>query len=227
VRKGVRVRGLLGPAPAAKLLPLVLRRVIPDRQNEGVRGRVRQGDQRDRGRQTDHRAGVRVPEIEDPPRLLTAVRVTLPRGRTNRRSLDGGRADVGAAARVRGDPPARPPGSTRRRGEVRPPREGGAPLGRRSLQDRGRVEGTRSRGGHPSRRRRQSRPALTRADAYFVRISSMKARARGSLDWPSQKIACLRTWGLRFLRATSIKSGMPSSSGIWVSAKTAFFLTSV
>src|SRR5262249_405820 len=130
-------------------------------------------------------------------------------------------------AEVGGDPGAAPPGRAARGGEVRPPREGGAPLGRRSLQDRGRVEGTRSRGGHPSRRRRQSRPALTRADAYFVRISSMKARARGSLDWPSQKIACLRTSGLRFLRATSIKSGTPSWSGICVSAKTAFFLTSV
>jgi hypothetical protein len=49
----------------------------------------------------------------------------------------------------------------------------------------------------------------------------MKSRARGSLDRPSQKIACLRTSGFRFVRATSMSRGTPSSRGIWVSAKTA------
>ena len=33
------------------------------------------------------------------------------------------------------------------------------------------------------------------------RIEAMKSRARGSSDCPSQKIASLRTTGLRFLRA--------------------------
>ena len=45
--------------------------------------------------------------------------------------------------------------------------------------------------------------------------------------WPSQNIACLRTSGLRLLRATSISFGTPSSFGSWLSANTAFFLTSV
>src|SRR5207248_6975988 len=45
--------------------------------------------------------------------------------------------------------------------------------------------------------------------------SSKKARARGSLDWPSQKIACLRTSGLRLDLATWMSLGTPSSAGSW------------
>ena len=62
---------------------------------------------------------------------------------------------------------------------------------------------------------------------YLVNTSSMKSRARGSFDWPSQKTARSRTSGLRLVRATRMSSGTPSSSGICVSAKTACFLTSV
>lgn len=51
--------------------------------------------------------------------------------------------------------------------------------------------------------------------------------ARGSFDCPSQNMACLRASGLRWLRATSIRLGTPSSLGNCLSAKTAFFLTSV
>ena len=40
-------------------------------------------------------------------------------------------------------------------------------------------------------------------------------------------MACLRTSGLRLLRATSISFGTPSSFGSWLSANTAFFFTSV
>ena len=60
-----------------------------------------------------------------------------------------------------------------------------------------------------------------------MRISSKNATARGSCVWPSQKYACLRTWGFLFVRATSISFGTPSSFGIWLSANTAFFFTSV
>src|SRR5712691_7402365 len=47
--------------------------------------------------------------------------------------------------------------------------------------------------------------------AQGFRTSSKKARARGSFDWPSQNMACLRTAGLRFFRAVSMSSGTPSS----------------
>jgi hypothetical protein len=64
-----------------------------------------------------------------------------------------------------------------------------------------------------------SRPAFAgppkEADSYrFSRISSKNFTARASCDWPSQNIACLRTTGIRLLRATSISFGMPSSFGI-------------
>src|SRR5579872_7542514 len=65
------------------------------------------------------------------------------------------------------------------------------------------------------------------ANFYCDRIFSKKARARGSLDWPSQNMACLRTAGLRLDWATSMSLGTPSSLGIWLRAKTAFFFTSV
>src|SRR5437016_6216899 len=58
---------------------------------------------------------------------------------------------------------------------------------------------------------------------YFVSTSSKKASARGSFDWPSQNIASLRTSLFRFLRATAISFGTPSSLGSWLKAKTAFF----
>ena len=45
---------------------------------------------------------------------------------------------------------------------------------------------------------------LTPAAAYCFaeRICSKKVTARGSFDWPSQNIACFRTAGFRFVRAT-------------------------
>jgi len=49
----------------------------------------------------------------------------------------------------------------------------------------------------------------------------MNARARGSFDWPSQNIACLRTWGFLFARARPMRSGTLSSVGNWLRAKTA------
>src|SRR5207302_6194966 len=60
----------------------------------------------------------------------------------------------------------------------------------------------------------------------FVRISSNSATARGSLVWPSQNIACLRTSGLRCDLAMRINAGTPSSCGSSEMAKTALFLTS-
>lgn len=48
--------------------------------------------------------------------------------------------------------------------------------------------------------------AATRIGSQRERISSMKVSARGSRDCPSQKIACLRTSGLRFVRATRMSS---------------------
>src|SRR5437016_7339680 len=60
-----------------------------------------------------------------------------------------------------------------------------------------------------------------------VSTSSKKANARGSFDWPSQNIASLRTSLFRFVRATWISLGTPWSFGNWLSANTAFFLTSV
>jgi tetratricopeptide (TPR) repeat protein len=58
------------------------------------------------------------------------------------------------------------------------------------------------------------RIAAERGLRYLLRICSKKARARGSFDWPSQNMACLRTSRSRFSRATRISSGTPSPSGI-------------
>src|SRR5258707_959166 len=62
---------------------------------------------------------------------------------------------------------------------------------------------------------------------HCVSTFSKNCSARGSLDCPSQNIACFRTAGFRLFCATSISFGTPSSFGNWLSAKTAFFFTSV
>jgi len=58
-------------------------------------------------------------------------------------------------------------------------------------------------------------PALT----LFTKTGS----ARGSLDCPSQNIACLRTSALWFVCATSIRFGTPSSFGKLAQRKDSFF----
>src|SRR5260370_28107486 len=62
---------------------------------------------------------------------------------------------------------------------------------------------------------------------HCVSTFSKNCSARGSLDCPSQNIACFRTAGFRLFCATSISFGTPSSFGSWLRAKTAFFFTSV
>src|SRR6058998_612044 len=62
---------------------------------------------------------------------------------------------------------------------------------------------------------------------HCVNTFSKNCSARGSFDCPSQNMACFRTAGFRLVCATSINLGTPSSFGNWLSAKTAFFFTSV
>ena len=58
-------------------------------------------------------------------------------------------------------------------------------------------------------------------------MSSKNFTARGSFGLPEPEHRLLAHLGLRLVRATSISFGTPSSFGSWLSAKTAFFFTSV
>src|SRR5205085_9426524 len=59
----------------------------------------------------------------------------------------------------------------------------------------------------------------------YRRSSSKKLSARGSLDCPSQNMACLRTSGCGFDRANVISTGTPSPPGSRLNANTACFFT--
>src|SRR5437016_3657150 len=70
--------------------------------------------------------------------------------------------------------------------------------------------------------RRRTHAAMSR---NYRRTSSKKLSARGSLDCPSQNMACLRTSGCGFDRANVINKGTPSPPGSRLNANTACLFT--